>query len=167
MARTHFDEMNCGVAQALEVVGDWWTLLIIRNAFFGMRRFRDFEADLGIAKNVLASRLQHLVEHEVLERVPVGEPATRHEYRLTPRGEALLPVLTSLREWSDEWIFGRGNEPIVVRDRRTGRRVPRLVVRDAEGRPLSRRDLKSEPGPGASDETLALFGRGRSRAPGR
>jgi DNA-binding HxlR family transcriptional regulator len=159
MGRTRFDEMNCGIAQALEVLGDWWTLLIVRNAFFGMRRFADFESDLGIAKNVLSSRLEHLVEHEILERVEVGRRGSRQEYRLTEKGEALLPVLTALREWSDGWVFGRGNEPVIVRDRRSGRRVPPLRVRDADGRALGRRDLRTEPGPGATPETRARFRR--------
>jgi DNA-binding HxlR family transcriptional regulator len=156
MGRTRFDEMNCGIAQALEALGDWWTLLIVRNAFFGMRRFADFEVDLGISKNVLSDRLTHLVEHEILEKVEAGTHGSRYEYQLTARGEALLPVLTSLREWSDEWIFGSGNEPVIVRDRRTRRRVPKLRVRDADGRLLGRRDLRTELGPGARGESLPL-----------
>jgi len=146
--------MNCGIGQALEVLGDWWTLLIVRDAFFGVRRFADFERSLGIAKNVLSARLQHLVEHGVLEAVDVGSEGPRFEYRLGAKGEALLPVLTALRDWSDEWIFGRGHEPVIVKDRRTGRRVPRLRVTDAEGRVLSRRDLRTVPGPGASPDTI-------------
>lgn len=163
MGRTRLDDMNCGIAQSLEVLGDWWTLLIVRNAFFGMRRFSDFQENLGIARNVLSSRLSHLVEHGILERVEAGEHGSRPEYRLTEKGEALLPVLTSLREWADEWIYGKGNEPLLVKDRRTDRRVPRLVVRDRDGRPLGRRDLRSVPGPGASEETRAMLSRGRSR----
>jgi len=146
--------MNCGIGQALEVLGDWWTLLIVRDAFFGVRRFADFERSLGIAKNVLSARLQHLVDHGVLEAVDVGSEGQRFEYRLSAQGEALLPMLTALREWSDEWIFGRGHEPILVKDRRTGRRVPRLRVTDADGRVLSRRDLRAVPGPGASPDTI-------------
>jgi len=159
MGRKRFNEMNCGIAQALEALGDKWTLLIVRNAFFGMRRFADFESDLGIAKNVLSNRLQHLVDHEILERVEAGREGSRLEYRLTEKGEALLPVLTTLREWSDEWVFGRGNEPLVARDRRTRRRVPRLRVRDVDGRPLTRRDLKMGIGPGATEETRSRFHR--------
>jgi DNA-binding HxlR family transcriptional regulator len=166
MERKRFDEMNCGIARALEALGDKWTLLIVRNAFFGMRRFADFESDLGIAKNVLANRLQHLVDHEVLERVEVGLQGSRFEYRLTEKGEALLPVLTTLREWSEEWVFGRGNEPLIVRDRRSQRRVPRLRVRDADGRPLTRRDLRMVIGPGATEETIARFRRPEARPPG-
>jgi DNA-binding HxlR family transcriptional regulator len=154
MGRRRFSDMNCGIGQALEVLGDWWTLLIVRDAFFGVRRFGDFERSLGIAKNILAARLQHLVEHGIFDRVDVGSEGHRFEYRLTEKGEALLPVLTALREWSDEWVFGRGNEPIIVRDRRTGRRVPRLRVADADGRQLSRRDLRAVPGPGASQDTI-------------
>ncbi len=163
MGRTRFHDMNCGIAQALEALGDWWTLLIVRNAFFGMRRFADFEASLGIAKNVLSKRLQHLVDHEILEKVEVGQHGTRFEYRLTEKGEALLPVLTTLREWSDAWIYGRGNEPLIMKDRRAGRRVQRLHVRDAEGRILTRRDLKAVPGPGASAETLEMLSPRRAR----
>ncbi len=159
MGRKRFDEMNCGVGQALEALGDWWTLLIVRDAFFGARRFGDFERSLGIAKNILSARLQHLVEHGIFERVDVGSEGERFEYRLTDKGEALLTVLTALREWSDEWVFGRGNEPLIMRDRRTGRRVPKLRVSDAEGSVLTRRDLRAEPGPGASPETIRLLQR--------
>jgi DNA-binding HxlR family transcriptional regulator len=163
VGRKRFDQMNCGIAQALEALGDWWTLLIVRNAFFGMRRFADFEAELGIAKNVLSDRLQHLVEHGIFEKVDVGRQGTRFEYRLTEKGEALLPVLTALREWSDEWVFGKGHEPVIVRDRRSRRRIPKLKVTDGDGRPLGRRDLRTEPGPGASPETRALLTRTPTR----
>ena len=153
MSRTRFGDMNCGIGQALEVFGDWWSLLIIRDAFFGVRRFADFERSLGIAKNILTARLQHLVEHGIFEKVDVGAEGQRFEYRLTEKGEALLPVLTALREWSDEWVFGRGNEPVVMLDR-SGKRVPKLKLTGADGKPLARRDLRAQPGPGASKETI-------------
>ena len=159
MGRKRFDQMNCGIAQALDALGDWWTLLIVRDAFFGARRFRDFERSLGIAKNILSARLQHLVEHGIFERIDVGSEGERFEYRLTAKGEALLTVLTALREWSDEWVFGRGNEPVIVRDRKTGRRIAKLRVTDAEGVPLTRRDLRIVPGPGASRDTIRLLTR--------
>jgi DNA-binding HxlR family transcriptional regulator len=157
MGRKRFAEMNCGIAQALEAFGDWWTLLIVRDSFLGVRRFADFERNLGIAKNILTARLQHLVDHGILERVDVGSEGQRFEYRLTEKGDALLPVLTALREWSDEWVFGKGHEPAIVRDRATGRRVPRLRVTAADGRELTRRDLRMEPGPGASAEMQRLL----------
>lgn len=154
MGRTRFSDMNCGIGQALDVLGDWWTLLIVRDAFFGVRRFGDFEKSLGIAKNILSARLSHLVDHGIFERVDVGSEGHHFEYRLSEKGEALLPLLTALREWSDEWVFGRGNEPVIVQDRRTGRRLPKLRISDADGKPLSRRDLRTVPGPGASRDTI-------------
>jgi len=165
MRRKRFDHMNCGIAQSLEAFGDWWTLLIVRDAFFGARRFGDFQRSLGIAKNILSARLAHLVDHGIFERVDVGSEGERFEYRLTPKGEALLTVLTALREWSDEWVFGRGNEPIIVRHRKTGRRIAKLRVTDAGGAPLTRRDLHIVPGPGATPETIRSLS--RDQAPGR
>jgi DNA-binding HxlR family transcriptional regulator len=150
--------MNCSIAQALEVLGDWWTLLIVRDAFLGARRFADFERSLGIAKNVLSQRLAHLVEHGILERVDAGVAGTRFEYRLTEKGRDLLVVMTALRQWSDRWIYGRGREPLVVRDWRTGRRIPRLRVVDADGRPLELHEMRVEAGPGASPETRRRLG---------
>ena len=145
--------MNCGVGQALEAFGDWWSLLIIRDAFFGLTRFRQFERSLGIAKNILTDRLDHLVEHGIFERIDIGEVGQRCEYRLTAKGEALVTVLTALREWSDDWIFGRGNEPLIVTDRRTGKRISKLKLRDAQGREISTRNLRAVPGPGATRDT--------------
>ena len=162
MARTSFDDANCAIARSLDLLGDAWTLLIVRDAFFGVRRFADFQRNLGISKNVLSQRLQHLVEHGVLERVDEGVHGERFEYALTPKGEALLPVLTALREWGDTWIFGEGNEPYIVRERATGVRPEPLAVRGAEGRALSRRDLRGEAGPGADEETRRMF---RPRSP--
>jgi DNA-binding HxlR family transcriptional regulator len=149
--------MNCGIGQALEVFGDWWSLLIVRDAFFGLTRFSEFERSLGIAKNILANRLVHLVDHGILEKINTDEAARHSEYHLTARGEALLTVLTALREWSDEWVFGRGNEPIFLADRRTGKRIPKMKVRDAQGREVSRRNLRAVLGPGASDDTKQRF----------
>jgi DNA-binding HxlR family transcriptional regulator len=157
MGRTRFDQMNCGIAQALEILGDWWTLLIVRDAFFGIKRFSDFQAELGIAKNILSDRLQRLVDHEIFERRAVGESGSRFEYHLTPKGEALLPVLTTLREWSDEWVFGPGNEPVVIKHRATEKPLPKLRLRDSKGTPIGRRDLRTEAGPGADARTRAMF----------
>jgi DNA-binding HxlR family transcriptional regulator len=84
MKRNGFGQMNCGIAQALDALGDWWTLLIVRDAFFGARRFGEFQRNLGIAKNILSARLAHLVEHEIFERIDVGSGGERFEYRLTP-----------------------------------------------------------------------------------
>lgn len=157
MSRKRFDDMNCSVAQSLEVLGDWWTLLIVREAFFGTTRFADFERALGIAKNILTNRLDHLVEHEIFTREAVAPSGKRHEYRLTHKGRDLLTVLTALREWSDRWVYGEDNEPLIVCDRRTGRRAAPLRIRDQDGHVIPGRELVSRPGPGASDETIARY----------
>ena len=164
MARKRFDGMNCSVAQALDVLGDWWTLLIVREAFFGTRRFRDFERHLGIAKTILAARLDHLVERGVFSREPVAGDGRALAYRLTPMGRDLLTVLTALREWSDRWIYGEGHEPVVMLDARTGRRPPPLRLREADGALLDVRHLVAAPGPGADAATRARFRRRRAAA---
>ncbi len=155
--RISFDEINCSVARSLDALGDGWTLMIIRDAFFGLRRFADFERSLGISKNVLAARLRHLVEHEILERIDEGVHGERYEYRLTEKGESLLPVLTALREWGDAWVFGEGNEPLVIRERATGEPPAPVAVRGVDGRVLSRRELRGEAGPGADERTRRAF----------
>src|SRR5687768_15499171 len=101
--RNRFDKMNCSVARSLEVLGDWWTLLVVREAFIGTRRFSDFQERLGISKNVLTQRLVHLVDWGVLERVDVGEHGAHYEYVLTPMGKDLAVVMTALRQWGDRW----------------------------------------------------------------
>lgn len=159
MGRKRFNDMTCSIAQALDAFGDWWSLLIIRDAFFGIRRFSDFQQNLGIAKNILSERLGWLVEQGILVRQDVGQTGQRFEYELTPKGEALLPVLTALREWSDQWVYGQGHEPLVVTERKTGKRVPTIKVKNADGRSLQRADLRSLPGPGADDSVHALFAR--------
>jgi DNA-binding HxlR family transcriptional regulator len=157
--RRRFDKENCSVAQALEVLGDWWTLLVIREAFLGVRRFGEFQANLGISKNVLTQRLGHLVDHGVLAQVDVGEHGTHYEYVLTPMGKDLLAVMTALRQWADRWVVGPGHEPILVCDRRTGRPVPRLQLRGEDGELLRTAQMEVRPGPGASKATLARFRR--------
>lgn len=163
MGRKRFAGMNCGVAQALDVVGDWWTLLIVREAFLGTNRFVDFRDNLGISKGILTDRLDALLERGIFESVDVGQTGERYEYRLTEKGEDLLVVLTALREWGERWVLGRGKEPTIVRDRKTGKRVPPLFLRSAEGRVLRARDLRAEPGPGASAETERYFRSRRGR----
>ena len=152
--RTRLSAVNCSVARALDVLSDPWTLLIVRDAFTGTRRFRDFEANLGVSKNVLAARLKRLVQEEILSTEDAGQYGTRLEYRLTPKGKDLLVVLTALREWGDRWISGPGNEPVVVVDRRTGAPVPPLRIRDADGAPMVGSDMVVKPGPGADGTVL-------------
>lgn len=157
MTASPHKDSNCGIAYALEAFGDQWSLLIIRDAFFGLRRFSDFQRNLGIARNILTDRLQRLVEHGILLRTDVGRSGPRFEYALSEKGEALLPVLTALREWTDSWVFGAGRETLIVTERASGARVPRLRLTSADGRELKSADLRSLPGPGADAATYRLF----------
>jgi len=155
--RRRFDKQNCSIAQSLEVLGDWWTLLVVREAFLGSRRFADFEANLAISKNILSQRLEHLVQHGVLNRVNVGVHGTRYEYALTVMGKDLATLLSALRQWGDRWVYGAGNEPLLVVDRRTGRPIPRLRILGQDGTPLRSSDLALLPGKGADAQTRARF----------
>ena len=153
--RRRFNRENCSVARALEALGDWWTFLVVREAFVGTRRFADFEANLAISKNVLANRLARLTRHGVLQRVDAGVHGRRYEYVLSPKGKDLVTVLTALRQWGDRWMFGPGKEPLLVFDRRTGRVIPPVRVLDEAGVPLRSRDMEVRAGPGASKRTAA------------
>lgn len=157
--RHRFTRDNCSIARALEILGDWWTLLVVREAFLGVRRFADFAANLSIARNILTARLAHLVEHGVLTRVDAGIHGTRYEYELTAMGKDLITAVTALRQWGDRWVFGEGNEPLLVLDRRTGRPVPRVRILDERGAPIRGRDLEIVPGPGATAPTRARYRR--------
>jgi DNA-binding HxlR family transcriptional regulator len=152
--KVSFADMHCSVAQSLEVIGEWWTLLILRDAFLGVTRFDDFAKRLGIARNVLTARLDTLVAHDVLTRVPYDEARGRYDYRLTAKGRALLPVMTAIRQWGDEWILGEGNEPIVVEHTSCGEITHAILTCDHCHEELTGRTLRVRRGPGVTDDSL-------------
>ena len=117
--RRSFDEMNCSIARALDVIGEWWTLLVVREAFRGVRRFDGFVERLGIAPNILTARLRRLVEHGILEERPYQERPPRVEYRLTAKGRDLYPTLVALMQWGDRWVLP-GGARVEVRHRDCG-----------------------------------------------
>ncbi|MDV2078122.1 MULTISPECIES: winged helix-turn-helix transcriptional regulator [Marinobacter] len=141
MARKRFDDSNCSVARALNEVGDWWSLLIVLQAMYGTRRYVDFQKELGIAKNILCDRLGRLVENQVLTKVDVGEHGCRFEYRLTDKGRELFPVVIALRQWGDRWNPAPDQAPLDLRDRASGRPISPVCVRDADGQPLTIREV--------------------------
>jgi DNA-binding HxlR family transcriptional regulator len=150
--KVSFADMDCSIARALEVVGEWWTLLIVRDAFLGVTRFDDFARRLGIARNVLTNRLDTLVDAGVLERVPYEEGArTRYDYRLTKKGRALWPVMVTLRQWGDEWISGKGREPVLLRHHGCDHTTKVHLACDHCGERLYGRDVEAVPGPGLPD----------------
>jgi DNA-binding HxlR family transcriptional regulator len=116
-----YENQNCSIARALEIVGERWTLLIVRDVFLGLRRFDELQESLGIARNVLTDRLNRLVDEGILERLPYSERPPRYEYRLTTKGLELNVALTALRQWGDKY---RSDEP------------PRLLRRKADKKPV-------------------------------
>ncbi|WP_028813873.1 winged helix-turn-helix transcriptional regulator [Streptomyces flavidovirens] len=126
--RTRLDDADCAIAQALDVVGDWWTLLIVRDASRGVHRFDALQAETGMSRKVLAERLRMLVDADVLTREPYQDRPVRYEYRLTRRGRALLPVLIALQDWGDTWLLGDGETMATAEQAsREAERVHRLA----------------------------------------
>ena len=163
MYKKRFDEMNCAAAQALEQIGEWWTLLLIREAFYGTSTFSGFHERLGIAKNVLAERLKLLIDHDIFRREQPKPGVERYTYHLTEKGLELLPVLVALMQCGDKWIFGAHREPLRILDKLHKRPIEKMTVTATDGRPLAIGDLRFRPGPGASEETLARFATAKRR----
>lgn len=140
-------DLTCSIARSLSVVGDRWTLLILREAFLRTRRFEDFQAHLGMTRHRLADRLRKLVQHGILERVRYEERPPRYEYRLTEKGADLYPVIASLVTWGDRWMAGADGVPIELVHRSCGHAVtPRLMCPDCQ-QPIAARDMRAQLGP--------------------
>jgi len=144
--------MDCSVAQCLEVVGEWWSMLIVRDAFLGVTRFEEFQRRLGIARNILQQRLTTLVEAGVFERVVYCEHPPRYDYRLTAKGRDLWPVLTAMRQWGDRYAAPQG-PPIRIVHKGCGHTVDVVLVCESCGEPVGPRDVTAVPGPGRETAT--------------
>ena len=151
MVKRHQHE--CPVAQMLNIFGDHWTMLIMREAFYGATRFSEFERNIGIAKNLLTQRLESLCAEGVLERRDVGANGSRNAYHLTQKGRALQPVLVAMTQWGNRFCYSDETAPILVVEKSTGQPIDRLQFASVDGRILAPRDLTVVPGPGASDKT--------------
>lgn len=139
--------MNCSVAQCLEVVGEWWSMLIVRDAFLGISRFDDFQGRLRISRNVLTQRLDRLVEEGVLERVAYQERPTRWDYRLTDKGRDLWHVVTAMRQWGDRWA-APGGPPLELVHRACGHVTEAVPTCSECGEALSLGAVRAVAGPG-------------------
>jgi DNA-binding HxlR family transcriptional regulator len=146
--RTSFEEVNCSVAQCLEAVGEWWSLLIVRDAFLGVTRFDDFQARLEISRNILNQRLNRLVDNGIFERVLYQDHPPRAEYRLTDKGGDLWPIVTAMANWGDHWAAPEG-PPLTIRHVACGRIVQAVPVCSHCGERLDTRSVTAEAGPGA------------------
>ena len=146
MKRTSVAHLNCSVAQTLDVVGEWWTLLVVRNLMFGQRRFEAIQSDLGIARNILSDRLGTLVAHGVVDRVKYQDHPERFEYRLTDKGRDLFPVIAALMAWGDKWAAPLGKPIDLVHE--CGHVATATVVCDHCGGRLDLKTVKARGGPG-------------------
>jgi DNA-binding HxlR family transcriptional regulator len=146
---TSLADWNCSIARTLDVVGEWWTLLIVRDAFRGVRRFDDFQANLGLARSVLTARLRKLTEQGVLERRGYSDHPPRYEYQLTEKGRALFPVIAALLHWGDTWAPSAGGPPVeLIHDTCGNVTQPVLTCPHCHGE-VSAANTHNAPGPGA------------------
>ncbi|WP_433475802.1 winged helix-turn-helix transcriptional regulator [Spirillospora sp. CA-142024] len=143
-----YESQNCSIARSLEVVGDRWTLLVIRSAFEGVRRFDDFQDVLGVARNVLTDRLGRLCDEGIMRRVPYQERPERHEYRLTRKGVELWPAMMTLLMWGDRH-YAPGGAPVIIGHRGCEGTLNRHFACTACGVHLEPTDVEPRPGPGA------------------
>ncbi len=164
MRRTSFADMNCSIARTLELLGDWWTFLIVREAFFGSRKFGEFERVLGIAPNVLTQRLAKLVDGGILVVEATSASGKALAYRLSPKGRDLFPVLLAMLQWGDKHASASKGPPVRIVARSTGQDIAPMVLRSASGEDLDVSQVMPVAGPGAGQsvrqrmsEIAALF----------
>jgi DNA-binding HxlR family transcriptional regulator len=141
MKKENLAQADCPVARALDVGGDWWSILIVRDAMTGTRRFNEFAAQLGLARNILAARLKKLVAAGVLEIAPASDGSAYNEYTLTLKGQGLFYVLVALRQWSQEWVAQAGEQIPQLLDARDRKPVGSLELHASDGRRLSPREV--------------------------
>jgi len=151
--RKSFADMDCSVAQCLEIVGEWWSMLIVRDAFLGVTRFEEFQRRLGISRNILQQRLSRLVDSGVLVRVPYSDHPPRDDYRLTDKGRDLWPVLTTMRQWGDRYAAPLG-PPLQIVHKACGSTCEAVLVCASCWGTLSPRDVEAIPGPGREAVTV-------------
>jgi len=141
----------------MELLGDWWTPLVLREAFYGVRRFEAFQKSLGIGRNILTQRLRRLVGEGLLERRRYQDRPARYEYRLTDKGRDFYPVLAAIVRWGDRWLAEGRGPPVLLRHRACGQVTQAEVVCAECKQPLTARDVTAEPGPGFPKGRLAMF----------
>jgi DNA-binding HxlR family transcriptional regulator len=143
-----FEDMACSVAQCLELIGDWWTMLVVRDAFMGVRRFDEFQERLGISRNILTQRLNKLVAADILSKRPYQDNPPRYDYALTDKGRDLWPLLTALRQWGDKHAAPHG-PPVQVVHKAFGKVTQLVLSCEHCGERVEARDVKAQRGPGA------------------
>jgi len=145
--RTSLECAECPIARSLDAIGDWWSLLIIRDALLGARRFGEFQRSLGLAKNILTVRLRTLVDQGILKMAPASDGSAYQEYVPTPKGRGVFPILVALRQWSEEFDERPEEIATILVDRENGRPVRKLELHSQDGRLLTSTDTALKPRP--------------------
>src|SRR5262249_59294986 len=153
MERTSFAEMRCSLARGLELIGDWWSPLIIRDLFLGVTRFDELVEDLGISRNLLTLRLRALAGNGIVERTPYGRHPLRHEYRLSEAGRDLVPAILALTAWGDRWARPKEGSPMLFVHKSCGAHFEPQVTCSACGEPVTPDAVKTLGGPGGAMKT--------------
>ncbi|MDO8432804.1 MAG: helix-turn-helix domain-containing protein [Candidatus Binatus sp.] len=159
------DQMTCSLARTLSVIGDRWTMLILRDAFLGVRRFEDFERDLQMPRHRLSERLRKLVAQKVLARVQYQLRPRRFEYRLTEKGIDLYPVIVSMLNWGDRWMAGADGPPVELIHRTCGKKIAPAFKCPECDEPIRAREMTARPGPALRKRGAAALGRLGARQP--
>ena len=163
--RERLANSECSMARAMEVVGDRWSILILREAYYGVTRFDGFEYYIGIAPNILSTRLKKFVEAGMMSRVPLSGHAGRFEYVLTEKGRDFFPAYLALKRWGDDWLAESEGPQVVFMDRAAGREIAYPQIKNASGKPLRLEDVAVVPGSGAVPFNRKRFGAALARGP--
>ena len=154
--RTSFAGDGCPIARALDVIGDWWSLLIIRDALLGRRRFGEFQKSLGLAKNILSARLRMLVDEGILSTAPAADGSAYQDYVLTDKGRGVFPILVALRQWSEAFDAHPDEIATVMVDREKGEPIEKIEIRARDGRLLGVGDTQLKTRPAAKRSRRAV-----------
>lgn len=158
MKRSRTTNKECSIARAMDVVGDRWSILLLREAYYGTRRFDEFQYYLGVASNILSTRLKKFIDLGVMMRVPLPEHGGRYEYVLTKKGRDFFPTYLALKKWGDDWLAEPEGPQVVFRDRSSGQQIEYPQLLGSHGRPLQLEDVEIVPGSGAVPFNRKRFG---------
>jgi DNA-binding HxlR family transcriptional regulator len=165
--RSRAANRECSISRAMDAVGDRWSVLVLREAYYGVTRFDQFQYYIGLAPNILSSRLKKLVEAGIMTRVPLPEHSGRYEYVLTEKGRAFFPTYLALKKWGDDWLAEPEGPQVVFNERANGREVVYPELRGSDGAPLRLEDVEVAAGSGAVPFNRRRFSKSADAAPAK